>query len=69
MNIAAASSANLIAGNVIELDIDGEPTTGLVLLANDEAVIIDRCDGTTPLVIQIDELSNVRVFSPLSLAA
>lgn len=69
MNIAAASSASLIAGNVIELDIDGEPTTGLVLLVNDEAVIIDRCDGTTPLVIQIEELSNVRVFSPLSLAA
>lgn len=69
MNIATTSSAHLAAGNVIELDLNGEATTGLVLLVNDLAVIIDRCDGSTPLVIQHDELSNVRVFSPLSLAA
>jgi hypothetical protein len=57
------------AGDVIETEIDGEATTALVLLANDEHLILDLCDGSTPLVISFEELGTVRVFSPLAAAA
>jgi hypothetical protein len=35
-----------------EVDVDGETVTALVLLATPEAVILDPCDGTMPMVFR-----------------
>jgi hypothetical protein len=56
----------LETGDVIELVRDGEPMTALVLLAADEAVILDRCDGSTPFVLTRDEVVDYRKFEPLA---
>jgi hypothetical protein len=55
----------LETGDVIELDRDGEPVTALVLLATDEFVILDLCDGSTPFVAKYDELVDYRKFEPV----
>ena len=52
----------LHAGDVIELDIDGDSATALVLLATHEFVILDPCDGRTPIVVRTEDLGPVRVF-------
>ena len=49
-------------GSVIELDIDGNAVTALVLLATPEAVILDACDGSMPIVFRADELPPLRIF-------
>lgn len=49
-------------GNVLEVRIDGEWVSALVLLASDEAVILDLCDGSTPVVLQAEELQEYRLF-------
>jgi hypothetical protein len=36
----------------------------LVLLAGDELIILDACDGSTPFVVRYDELGSFRVFEP-----
>jgi len=51
-------------GAVIEIDHDGEAMTALVLLAGDESLILDACDGSTPFVVRYDELGSYRVFEP-----
>ena len=51
-------------GDVLELDIDGETVSALVLLAADTAVILDRCDGSTPFVMKAEELVDYRKFEP-----
>ena len=56
-------------GDVIELDVAGEIRTGLVLLINEVAAIIDLCDDTTPLVIATEDFAALRVFHPMELAA
>jgi hypothetical protein len=56
------TAIRLRAGDVIELDIDGEVRTALVLLANCETVIFDLCDETMPCVAHLEDLVNVRVF-------
>jgi hypothetical protein len=63
-------------GAVIEIEHDGpehdgRAVTALVLLAGDESVILDMCDGSTPFVVRYDELGSFRVFEPelLDLAA
>jgi hypothetical protein len=55
----------LETGDVIELDRDGDPVTALVLLAAEEAVILDLCDGSTPFVVRRDELVDYRKFEPV----
>jgi hypothetical protein len=60
-------------GDVIEFEIDDTAYTALVLLAG-EALILDLCDGSMPIVARIEELGSVRRFAPdasdyLSLAA
>jgi hypothetical protein len=52
------------AGDVIELTRDGDIISALVLLAADEAVILDACDGSTPFVVKRDELVEYRKFVP-----
>jgi TusA-related sulfurtransferase len=54
------------SGDVIEITIDDEPTTALVLLASDEAVILDACDGSTPFVVKREELVDFRKFEPVA---
>ena len=51
-------------GNVIEMDIDGVAVSALVLLAAGDAVILDTCDGSTPVVVRLIDLGPVRVFDP-----
>ena len=56
------TATRLRAGDVIELEIDDEMVTAMVLLANSETVIFDLCDGTMPCVARQQDLSKVRVF-------
>ena len=51
-------------GDVIEITRGDEVVTALVLLAADEAVILDACDGSTPFVVKRDELVEYRKFVP-----
>ena len=56
-------------GDVIEVDGPQGPVTALVLLVNDTMAILDLCDGSTPVVVELDEISSYRVFSGADLAA
>jgi hypothetical protein len=49
-------------GDVLEIDHGGEIVSALVLLATETAVILDACDGSTPFVVQRDELIEYRKF-------
>ncbi len=51
-------------GDVIEVTMGDEVVSALVLLAADEAVILDVCDGSTPFVLKRDELVEYRKFDP-----
>jgi hypothetical protein len=59
MNIDASQPKT---GDVIEVDISGTIETALVLLASDDMVILDLCDGEVPLVFDRKDLHAVRVF-------
>ncbi len=54
----------LETGDVIEISRGDDVITALVLLAADEAVILDACDGSTPFVVKRDELIEYRKFNP-----
>ena len=56
----------LRAGDVIELELNGDTASALVLLANNETVIFDLCDDSTPYVAHPEDLVNVRIFDGLS---
>lgn len=54
------------AGDVIEVKTIAsadDVTTVLVLLANEHFLILDPCDGSTPFVVQSDELVEYRKFA------
>ena len=51
-------------GDVIEMSRGDDVISALVLLAADEAVILDACDGSTPFVVKVDELIEYRKFIP-----
>lgn len=51
-------------GDVLEITMGDVVTSALVLLATDEAVILDACDGSTPFVLKRDELVEYRKFDP-----
>ena len=61
-----STAMRLRGGDVIELEIDGDIVSALVLLANNENVIFDLCDGTMPCVARQEDLANVRVFDGLA---
>jgi hypothetical protein len=63
MNVTAI---RLRAGDVIELEVDGDITSALVLLANNDTVILDLCDGSMPCVARQEDLGNVRIFDGLA---
>ncbi|MEO6124204.1 MAG: hypothetical protein ABIR32_10885 [Ilumatobacteraceae bacterium] len=51
-------------GDVLEIDRDGEMISALVLLATEDAVILDACDDSTPFVVRRSDLVDYRLFSP-----
>ena len=51
-------------GAVIEIDRGDEAVTALVLLAGDDMMILDACDGTIPFVVRYDEIGSFRIFEP-----
>jgi hypothetical protein len=51
-------------GDVLEIDRDGEMISALVLLATEDAVILDACDDTTPFVVRRSDLIDYRRFVP-----
>jgi hypothetical protein len=53
---------NVMTGDVIEIDVEGEAITALVLLATPEAVILDPCDGSMPMVFRPEHLNDARIF-------
>ena len=52
------------AGDVLEITRNCDVISALVLLAADEAIILDACDGSTPFVLKRDELIEYRKFVP-----
>jgi hypothetical protein len=55
----------LSTGDVIEVKTNrgnGDVMTTLVLLATDDFMILDPCDGTTPFVVESSELVEYRKF-------
>ncbi|MFK8026349.1 MAG: hypothetical protein AB8G26_20510 [Ilumatobacter sp.] len=59
----------LLTGDVIEVKTvaahGDDAMTCLVLLATDGFVVLDPCDGSTPFVLQSDELVEYRKFDPI----
>lgn len=51
-------------GDVIEMKMNDDVVSAMVLLATDEFVILDTCDGSTPFVVKRDELVEYRKFIP-----
>ena len=55
-------SERIETGDVIEIDREGDTISALVLLATEDAVILDACDGTTPFVVLQCDLTQYRIF-------
>ncbi len=62
--LVAPAAPRIRTGNVVELDINGVAVSALVLLATGDSVILDTCDGSTPVVARLIDLGAVRVFDP-----
>lgn len=54
----------LDTGDVLELVRGGDVVTVLVLLATEDSVVLDPCDGSTPFVVRAEELVEYRKFDP-----
>jgi len=52
----------LQTGDVIEIKSGDDVITVLVLLATDDALVLDPCDGATPFVLNTEELVEYRKF-------
>jgi hypothetical protein len=52
----------LHTGDVIEIKSGDDMITVLVLLATDDALVLDPCDGATPFVLNTEELVDYRKF-------
>ena len=59
----------LKTGDVIEIKSGDEVITVLVLLATDDALVLDPCDGATPFVLNTEELVEYRRFDAETLFA
>jgi len=57
-------SERIETGDVIEINRDGEMMSVLVLLATEDAVILDACDDSTPFVMRRCDLIDYRLFDP-----
>lgn len=63
-NMSTLCNERIEAGDVLELDRDGVLISALVLLAAEDAVILDACDDTTPFVVRRIDLIDYRLFQP-----
>jgi hypothetical protein len=63
-NMTTLLNEQIETGDVIEITIGDDVVSALVLLAADEALILDACDGSTPFVVKRDELVEYRKFNP-----
>ncbi len=59
----------LHTGDVIEIKADDDVITVLVLLATDDALVLDPCNGATPFVLNTEELVEYRKFDAEALFA
>jgi len=59
----------LETGDVIEIKSGDDVITVLVLLATDDALVLDPCDGATPFVLTTDELVEYRKFDAAAMFA
>ena len=59
----------LKSGDVIEIKSGDDVITVLVLLATDDALVLDPCDGATPFVLNTEELVEYRRFDAETLFA
>ena len=59
----------LQAGDVIEVKSGDDVITVLVLLATEDALVLDPCDGATPFVLNTEELVEYRRFDAEALFA
>lgn len=59
----------LNAGDVIEIKSGDDVITVLVLLASDDSLVLDPCDGTIPFVVNAEELVEYRRFDADTLFA
>ena len=59
-------SDRIETGDVLEINRDGELISALVLLATEEAIILDACDDTTPFVVRRSDLIDYKLFDPAS---
>ena len=59
----------LQAGDVIEIKSGDDVVTVLVLLATEDALVLDPCDGGTPFVLNTEELVEYRKFDAEALFA
>lgn len=69
MSMATTATNDLRSGDVIELGAGDEAVTALVLLVSDGKVILDRCDETCPVVVELTDLGDFRIFRPELLTA
>lgn len=60
------AAQHIDSGDVIEIDRDGAMITVLVLLAAEQALILDALDGTTPFVVLREELGTFRKYEPIA---
>ncbi len=59
----------LHTGDVIEIKSGDDVVTVLVLLATDDALVLDPCTGATPFVLNTEELVEYRKFDAEALFA
>jgi hypothetical protein len=62
--MSTLTNERIETGDVIELIHEGELISALVLLATEDAVILDACDDTTPFVMRRSDLVDYRLFQP-----
>jgi hypothetical protein len=59
----------LHTGDVLEIAAGDDVVTVLVLLATDESLVLDPCNGDTPFVLNTEELLDYRRFDAESMFA
>lgn len=62
--MSTLTNERIETGDVIELTREGELISALVLLATEDAVILDACDDSTPFVMRRTDLVDFRLFQP-----
>jgi hypothetical protein len=62
--MSTLTNERIETGDVIELTHEGELISALVLLATEDAVILDACDDSTPFVMRRSDLVEFRLFQP-----